>query len=99
MLSYDRLPRWNVLDKLVIILISKFHSMTLVFLSDHKRILLYDSHIQFIPILSIIRLHFPHHSFILIHTQFHHFTIVSLIDVYVIQLQFRLFAILISCSV
>jgi len=80
--------------------------MTLVFLADHKRILLHGSHIQFIPtltinplFLTIIRSHFQHHSFILIHTQFHHFTIVSLVDVYVIQLQFRLFVILASCSV
>jgi len=82
---HDRFPYWFVFNDLVIIFVSNFHSMTLVFLSDHKRILLHGSYIQFIPTLTIIHLvltiilsRFQHHSFLLIHTHFHNFTIVSL---------------------
>ena len=42
--AHDRLPYGYVFYDLVISSISKFQSMTLVFLSDHKRILLNDSH-------------------------------------------------------
>jgi len=92
--AHDRLPYGYVFNDLVIIPVSKSHSMTLVLLSDHKRILLNDSHFAFILIHTIIRrllirAFVPHHSFILIHAPFHHFTTASLIDIYFIQSQFR----------
>jgi len=76
---HDRLPHWNAFNDLVIVFVSNFHSMPLVFLVDHKRILLNDSHLHSLPCTqsfisfsqSCFHIFNTTPSFTLIHTQFH----------------------------